>query len=200
MFNLPAPATAAFNAATSAVCAAPYAAKPGQPRPGVGQYRFMHALLSKLWSRSMMITFIGCTMLHHIHAHCVMCHYVLCLSWLEPVHRLCYMVLSMHAYAAYSIRHVQLCLRVQDHSGFNASSIFFSLALFCDHPVCCMPSKMVNGLRVTSPTHMLQVSGQPRPGVGQYRFMHALLSRGAGELEALCPGYLQQLQVRRCSM
>jgi hypothetical protein len=47
--------------------------------------------------------------------------------------------------------------------------------------------------------HMLQVSGQLRPGVGQYRFMHALLSRGAAELEALCPGYLQQLQVRGCS-
>jgi hypothetical protein len=53
---------------------------------------------------------------------------------------------------AYSIRHVQVRLRVQGHSGFKVSSIFFSLALFCDRPVWCMPSKMVNGLRVTSPT------------------------------------------------
>jgi hypothetical protein len=53
---------------------------------------------------------------------------------------------------AYSIHHVQLRLRVQGHSGFKASSVFFSLALFCDHPVWCMPSKMVNGLRVSSPT------------------------------------------------
>jgi hypothetical protein len=33
--------------------------------------------------------------------------------------------------------------------------------------------------------------------VSQYRFMHALLARGAQELEALCPGYLEELQVNK---
>jgi hypothetical protein len=41
---------------------------------------------------------------------------------------------------------------MQGHSSFKASSIFFSLALFFNHPVWCMPSKMLNGLRVTFPS------------------------------------------------
>jgi hypothetical protein len=56
-------------------------------------------------------------------------------------------------------------------------------------------------MRPEAPTLLLtsipQAPGQP--GVGQYRFMHAMLARGAQELEALCPGYLQQLQVRHSS-
>ncbi|WIA28039.1 hypothetical protein OEZ86_010625 [Tetradesmus obliquus] len=51
-----------------------------------------------------------------------------------------------------------------------------------------------------SAADVAQAPGQPRRGVSQYRFMHALLARGATELEALCPGYLAQLQAAGANM